>query len=83
MIDMKNNTFQKNCQAIAFDIMCEMFLAARKKTTPDSEEEKLKGVYLRNHKEIKDHYWYCLKEGYCSDETYNWLEKTRFWLRGE
>ena len=33
-------------------------------------------IYIKHHDEINHNYWYAIKEGYCQDETYNWLERT-------
>lgn len=40
-------------------------------------------LYLRYHKEINQAYGYNLKEGFVGDETYNWIERTNYWLRLE
>lgn len=44
---------------------------------------KLLKLYLKYRKEIDSHYGYALKEGYVGDETWNWLERTNYWLMSE
>ena len=40
-------------------------------------------LYLKYHQEIDGHYGYSLKEGWASEETADWHERTLYWLRSE
>ncbi len=40
-------------------------------------------LYLKYRVEINSGYGYALKNGYAQDETYNWLNRTNYWLRSE
>jgi len=40
-------------------------------------------LYIKWHDEIDHYYSYALKNGYCSDETYNWYNRTDYWKHAE
>lgn len=41
---------------------------------------KLVWLYIKRHKEINECYAYGVNEGYIQDETFNWLDRTKYWL---
>ncbi len=34
--------------------------------------------FLKNRKEVNAFYKFCLENGYCQDETFDWLQRTMY-----
>lgn len=39
--------------------------------------------YIKDIKEINHNYGYAIKEGFCSDESYNWRQRLHYYMKSE
>lgn len=66
------NTFKQLKEGLGREDASRVFLLPKELAT-----------YLKHEEEINSYYNYGLREGFISDETFNWRQRLQLWLKAE